>query len=233
MGLDVYLSEIEGLNEDEKFVHHYDEETDTDNTGESISFPSALDPTHLFKVGYWRSSYNNGGINHILDATLGEDHNLWTLVDGFFSEEHSTFEPDWRVLRDRAVTLLMEWEDALAEHGAFAVTGIPKGFEDYSVKNEGEALSAFREQKAKYAKDVAEQPDGWHCPSYSSREGEFYLDGLNVRAIIPAKDGWFSAYIVYDAPDNYDWYTTALKIVVETCDYVLASGKRYALHWSY
>ena len=51
MGLDVYL--VRGPHVD-------------GCSGDHVSIDSTRHPEHFFKIGYWRSSYNDGGINAVL-----------------------------------------------------------------------------------------------------------------------------------------------------------------------
>jgi hypothetical protein len=41
--------------------------------GENIQQNSKKYPTHYFKVGYFRSSYNEWGLNRVLTKTIGKD----------------------------------------------------------------------------------------------------------------------------------------------------------------
>src|SRR5882672_9079589 len=40
---------------------------------EQIEIDSTVHPKHMFKIGYLRSSYNDGGINRILQDRIGRD----------------------------------------------------------------------------------------------------------------------------------------------------------------
>jgi hypothetical protein len=77
-----------------------------DSMREAIELPSATYPDHLFKIGYLRSSYNDGGINRLLDIAVGRDL-YW--VFGREREGAYHFVPDWQAARERAATLRADW----------------------------------------------------------------------------------------------------------------------------
>src|SRR6185312_16254691 len=56
-----------------------------------IEFDSAIDNEHYFKVGYFRSSYNGGGINRIL-GNLG----VPDLNEIFEPNDEYCFQPNWK-----------------------------------------------------------------------------------------------------------------------------------------
>src|SRR5260370_33018765 len=43
------------------------------HTRERIELDSKVHPAHLFKIGYLRSSYNGGGIKHVVRNLIGWD----------------------------------------------------------------------------------------------------------------------------------------------------------------
>lgn len=57
-------------------------------------------PKHYFKVGYLRSSYNDGGINSILRAAIGKD--LYTIFKDEAAKDEYKFVPDWQASLERA-----------------------------------------------------------------------------------------------------------------------------------
>lgn len=87
MGLDVYLDKC---GEDEAFK-------------EQIPADSKLYPEHLFKIGYFRSSYNGSGINLIL--LLRGFMCLYQLFD--YSGDH-VFQPNWRKAKENTVKTIAD-----------------------------------------------------------------------------------------------------------------------------
>lgn len=209
--------------------HHSIEEFDSEN--------SSTDPSHLFKLGYFRSSYNEGGIERVM-RQLG----LPGLHDIFQPPEDAhDFAPDWNVALDRCATAIHGYEAHLAsDTGKYRVTLLRPMF-DYGVKTEQEALAMFAEQ-------LRNKREAGHN-SYSNRDGEFYLDGMKAVAFItktyerPANAieafiGGPSVFVVYEqeppADGKADWYLTALRIVKETIEFVLAQPDKqhFYLVWS-
>ncbi len=82
---------------------------------EKVERDSALYPKHYFKVGYFRSSYNDGGINRVL-SRFGCDR-----LDAIFPAEGEVYRRvvDWKASRDRAVATLAALRAALAEQGPY------------------------------------------------------------------------------------------------------------------
>lgn len=184
---------------------------------------SAIDPEHLFKIGYFRSSYNGSGIENVMS-----NYGLPTLHDIFEPNDEYEFSPDW----DSA---LARCSDAIAKYEAHLVSPIGKysamfvdGFEP--VSSEQQALEIF-------AKHIAQaRPPGFS--SYSNNEGTFYLDGIKAVGFMQGRSiiGTPGMYVVYEkaSDDKPDWYLTALKIVRETIEYVIAQPDRqhFYLVWS-
>lgn len=71
---------------------------------EDIRFDSSTDPKHLFKVGYFRSSYNGSGIDSILTKLFGEDKDIAGIFD--YKEGEYYVQPDWEQSRIKAKELL-------------------------------------------------------------------------------------------------------------------------------
>ncbi len=192
-----------------------------------IELDSTLYPDHLFKIGYFRSSYNSGGIHHIL-----EDH-LNTSLEDLMGRTND----DWQAARERISGVLVKMRelDAATKYRAIEID-VFSPFHEATISNPAEAIAAA-------AKVIGEHPprdpDSGFGNDFSSRDGLFLLDskpqfiafiaGKNclhqptVFGIVEAKPG-----------DVFGWYIKALEIMVETCDWVLATGKthEYVLHWS-
>jgi hypothetical protein len=190
---------------------------------EQIEKDSKTDPSNMFKIGYFRSSYNDGGINSVL-----RNNDLMDLY-GIFGVERS--EHDYYIRPD--------WKKALKN-----VRKVMKAFEPISkdgiscshygslteIKDEKEALKAFRAEIEKGKSSFG---------SYSNAVGTFFMDKpIEVLAIMSGRNciGSPGAYIIYKtkSEDGLKWYMTALKIVEETIEYVLAQEdpENYYFHWS-
>ena len=196
MGLDVYLKV------DDKF----------------IEFPSKKYPDHLFRVGYFRSSYNESGINYVL-----ESRGLPTLWD-VFDAKPGEFVPDWEKSLERANHLLTDLKRSFEEL-PYTVLSIGHSPWDSEVKDLGKVLTVFKQQKERK-------------PSFDrffSRVGFFSLnEPIQVHAIIPSDR---TVYIVTPiTQEQIDYYVQALEIVVETIEYVLSketpAPSLHKLHWS-
>jgi hypothetical protein len=192
-----------------------------------VEEPSAKHSDHIFKVGYFRSSYNNGGFDSYARRmgipTLGE-------IMGF--QDDYEFTPDWAASKARA-------EDALRRIGAvddgydaFCVS--PNPFLPAAIDSEKEALAAFRSVLNK------NRPGSDPLRSFSTRSGTFFLDGRPVYALLPGvsesigrKQPCVYAVTKREASDD-NWYAQALEIVIETCDYAINSGspQEFYLRWS-
>ena len=197
---------------------------------ETVERPSALHPDHMFKVGYFRSSYNEGGINRVVKASTGKD--LYWVFEP--PKDEYAFRPDWSRARERALRLLDEYQSALrADAGSLRVFfEAPNSFRsDAELRANCEtterALEIFRQTKAKP-----------NLGSFSNGQGTFFLEKpLQVVALIegigPISER--GLYVVHQTDgEDSTWYFQALEIVVETCDYVLAQPNvdQFYLGWS-
>ena len=200
-------------------------------------------PDHLFKIGYFRSSYNDGGIDHVLGNALGKQALYWIFAPE--ETDLGPFVPDWMAARERARALRSEWESYLDAHGSYRVLEVssnpfvdPK---DLIAKDEGSALALFLHMKEKNA---GREGSGW----FSNRDGHYFLsEPARVRALLVGTRESYMAkihnqemlepavYAIYDADRaDMEWYTQALQIVEETCRWVLDTGEpeKYVLSWS-
>lgn len=200
--------------------------TDVTNK-ENIEFDSTLYPNHMFKVGYFRSSYNDGGIERIL-----KNFGLPTLYD-IFEVDSSVYQikPDW----ESALTNVTKVIEEFKAKGNYRV----KPIYAHTLTNEyptesKEALELFIKEKEKY-EELKRDNDGYN---YSNSIGEFnFEESEKVIAFIPGE----CRYIFNDKPCVYkivegdnSWYINALEIVRETIEYVLSqeNKEQYYLHWS-
>ena len=185
-----------------------------------IEIDSKSFPQHMFKIGYFRSSYNDGGINSVL-GRLG----IPSLADIFSYNETYPFIPDWQDSKSRCEKAIKGLEKIISsEKGKYTVSTI----DNYgsSAKSPADALEVFLGQRnAKHS-----------FSSYACKEGTFFHKGTTVFAVIP---GERCIYLIESSKDTsgescYTWYLIALNIVLETIQYVLnqPDKENYYLSWS-
>jgi hypothetical protein len=198
---------------------------------ERIELDSVLYPEHLFKIGYLRSSYNSGGINYIVGDRLGKD--LGWVFEA--EDEEYIVRPDWHTSLVRARELLAEWRSYLRDNGSYGVVresvNMFDGGKD-APKSSEEALECFNKEREKRRLDPT-------FDAYSSAGGVFYMgdEPLKVRAIMVSPTGTFNmptTYVIYENDEGMEWYTQALEITVEMCEWVMQQKDRdrLVLHWS-
>jgi hypothetical protein len=183
-----------------------------------IECDSAIDKDHYFKVGYFRSSYNGGGINNILRNLSVPD-----LNDIFDAGDEYCFQPKWKLALNKCNESIRLLENA-GNYRCFSVShnilGQPK------CESEKDALNVFAAELSKN-----------HDCNYGNINGEFNLsEPLKVFGLIPGTKSWLKkqqcTYVITEGQNS--WYITALKIVKETIEYVLSQPdiEKYFLHWS-
>jgi len=180
-------------------------------------------PDHYFKIGYFRSSYNESGIQRIL-----KNMDLPTLNDVFnVNDNEYHVKPDWEKALENVESLILRFK----EKGNYRVRAVyPDKFGGEVPGSEAEALKIFQEEIDKH--------EGKCDYNYSSAKGEFsYHSPQKVLAMIPGQN----RYIFNDRPCTFvvtesdnSWYLQSLEIVRETCKFVLAKEdkEKYYLHWS-
>jgi hypothetical protein len=191
----------------------------------SIEEHSKLYPEHGFKVGYFRSSYNNSGINGIL-----KDLEIPDLYDIFEPGDEYEFSPDW----ETALNVVQSSINLLKKDKGYRIETISSNMfaPDDVMENPRHALKVFN----KILKENSKSKDSFKW--FSNRDGHFYLDskGLQVHSLLPGKDfmGRPCTYAVYKLKDGNKYYLQALEIVKETIEYVLAqeNPQAYYLRWS-
>ena len=181
-------------------------------------------PEHYFKIGYFRSSYNDSGIERIL-KNLG----LPTLSDVFnHVDEGYEFQPNWENSLKNINSLIEDF----STKGPYRVHDVsPNLFRDTTVNSEKEAMDIFMQELSKKLGNDSE------INSYTNSEGEFYLnEPLKVVAMIPGTSNLLGrrpcTYIVTESDNT--WYMQALEIVRDTIQFVLdqEDKEKYYLHWS-
>jgi hypothetical protein len=194
-----------------------------ETTREQIEEPHPLYPDHYFKIGYFRSSYNAGGIERIL-RNLG----LPTMNDIFKHEgEDYHFQPNW----EESLVRCEEVIQMLIEKGPYRVHHVSNNmFNQPKIHSEKQALDIFIEELNKRKPGV----EGYN---YSNINGEFlFHEPMKVLSMIPGTYEIFNkqpcVYVITESDNT--WYIQALEIVRDTIKYVLSRDNReqYYLHWS-
>lgn len=220
---DKQKEDVRALNEKEAIALGLDKSgTDKENK-QKIEIDSAIDPKHYFKIGYFRSSYNDGGINTIL-RNLG----VPDLYDIFEPEDRYCFQPDW----DSALEKCNESIEALEKKGNYRCFDVSQNLfksTDELCKSEQEALQIFEKELSRETCSFG---------AYSNNKGEFFVkEPLKVLALISGTNNILRkdtpcTYVICEGENQ--WYVNALKIVKETIEYVLSQKdkQKYYLHWS-
>lgn len=194
-----------------------------ENGVEQIEESHPLYPDHYFKIGYFRSSYNQGGIERIL-RNLG----LPTMSDIFnYETENYHFQPNW----EESLVRCEETIQMFLEKGAYRVHHVSGNmFSPPKIHSEKEALDIFIEELSK-------QQFEEEGHNYGNIHGEFsFHEPMKVLPMIPGTYKIFNeqpcVYVVTGSDNT--WYIQALEIVRDTIKYVLSkkNKEQYYLHWS-
>lgn len=211
---------------------------------EEINEPSATYPDDICSVGYFRSSYNDAGMNHRLRNAVGRD------LDWIFNvTDRSDYRviPDWDQALDRVNTVIAEVEQFMAKTGNVTVHKASfNPFVDPSelASSPQRALEIYQAEKAKA--DARTDGDKY---DYSNRDGLFAMvNPMTVKAVIAGFEVGFTGqpmpvqYLIVDNPpsDNdsepsgLGWPLQSLRVVKETIEWVLAQPDKdkMVLHWS-
>jgi len=196
-----------------------------DETGkEKIEIDSEKYPDHYFKIGYFRSSYNGGGINHILE-NLGLPR--LDKVFGMTGDEYC-FQPDWAKAKKKLQKLLADFKVKPAYRVHRVAHNIFRP--ELGPKSEKQALDVFMAEVEKNKESSFDE-------GYSNINGDFHIKTpLKVLGLIPGKEEFLGerhcVYVITESENQ--WYEQAIEIMIDTCDYVLAQENinQYYLHWS-
>lgn len=192
---------------------------------EKIELDSVLHPDHMFKIGYFRSSYNSGGINSVL-----RDLGIPDLYEIFeHDNDQYEFNPNWK----EALKTVQESIKLLKKDKGYRVESVSANLfsPDDVPTSAAAALEIFNNELNGKSKNKS-------FLSYSNKNGEFYLDknGLKVHGLIPGKDMFQRpcTFIIYKPKDANKYYLEALEVVKETIEYVLAQDnpQDFYLCWS-
>lgn len=225
MGLDVYLYKMkDGVtleqiqNEDEKLSY---EEVEALIHEERIELPSSKYPDHLFKIGYFRSSYNRGGIDNVL-SELGLK-GLESILNSPSSQDYYQ-QPNLESVRKNCLQVLSGYRTLKFDYEIVQCWD--------NVFNNNISNKSLSEARKLY-QEFLEQKDSGDS-EWMTRNGFFAKEAIqNVRAVINGGSNGF--YIVKDSdPTKADFYEQALEIVLETIDWVLSQpdSDRYVFGWS-
>lgn len=199
--------------------------SDEANT-EKIEIKHFLYPDHLFKIGYFRSSYNSSGINNILrDIGLPSLYGIFDVGDNEYY-----IQPDWEASLKRVESVIEQF----SKYDNFSVNSFnPNMFMDDSElpKSGAEAYRIFMQE---YERDQSTKMDF----NYSNAKGNFFInEPMEVLAIIPGMTSFnkHGVYVVSKMDDTAKKsYLQALEIVRDTCKWVLEQPdiEKYYLLWS-
>jgi len=259
---DAYNAAWEALSDEDKEALAAKEaalakELDVDEHGECPKkkclpeIASKIHPDHYFKIGYMRSSYNDGGINRVLELRIGET--LYSIFGMDNPREYYQPNVDWGATLVRA----REARDALAkyleEQGAYGVLCIsPNVFAGpdalKGISNRETALKRFLEERERWIQQKAENPDRNEY-DYEGGGGFFSPKGMKIHAAISGIEDTFhsalempvvpATYLIFSMDDEdgeapFKWYLDALEVVMEFCEWALAhpNKDKLVLHWS-
>ena len=190
---------------------------------ERVEVDSLKHPEHYFKIGYFRSSYNDAGINSILKSL-----NIPDLYDIFPHGDDYEFSPDW----NHALEVVQESIARLKKDKGYRVEKVSSNIfsPDQVMKTPQQALEVFNGM----LKEKRNKAFNW----FNNVNGHFYLDnkGLQVHALMPGMDMFDRpcTFAIYKLKDGNKYYLQALEIVQETIEYVLSQKdpQAYYLSWS-
>lgn len=213
------ISKKEKEKSDELNLGKYGQDEDT---VETIEIDHDKYPEHLFKVGYFRSSYNGSGLNRLLS-----NQGLPTLHDIFETEGSDYYvRPDWEKALAHSNELLEELK-VIDLYRVRAFNNNPFKSE-FNVESEEDALDVFKKELERESS----------FSSYSNSDGSFYKENpLQVLAVIEGV-GWPNntptQYVIHRYEDDKEWIVKAIEIVRDTCEFVLGheNTDNFILHWS-
>jgi hypothetical protein len=148
-----------------------------------IEIDSALYPEHMFKIGYFCSSYNGGGINNILSDRIGQD--LYSVI-GLDHNEYVQ-QPDWNKVIENCDLAIAKFREVVAKNPFSYIEVSPNMFTNPSElpKNGEEALELAR------TTIVDRKPCEIMDDGFSNRDGSWYPKGLKVYGIVPGVNTLF------------------------------------------
>lgn len=202
---------------------------------EDIEMKHEKYPDHYFKIGYFRSSYNNEGIEHVLENL--QVGGLYEIFERKRDDEYE-FQPKWEEALRRVEKSISDLNDIIKNENNYycfkvsynEFSGNPN---DNQIDSEQKAMKSFLEVKEKHVNIQSE--------NFSNSVGEFFFkEPLQVIALIQGVNKRFfvneklpCTYVVCKH-ENLNWYLQALEIVRDTIAYVLSQPdvEKYYLCWS-
>lgn len=188
-----------------------------------------LHPDHLFTMGYFRSSYNSGGINHILsDLGTGGLHYIFQPK----GDEYE-FLPNWGEVTARAKDVLATVERFVKEDKAIGLEFVawPGHAKDKAPKDAAAARELFLAELKRESPGIE---------SYSNGLGGFFIkESAKVRAWMPGTDDWLGVqrpgvWMVLE--QDMTWYIQALEILIEAASHyaleTIPGKKEFYVTWS-
>ena len=188
--------------------HKYNRKEWQSTLSEKIELPSTKYPEHMFKIGYFRSSYNESGINKWLN-----DHELLSLYEMFDAScnNNTGYEViDWRLAKANVTRTIDDYKKIQTGIELLDISRnsfIPR----YEMTHQ--AIEQY------FAKVVSEQRDDGFFDSYSNGPHEVFTKGLTIYGVTHTAS---RSYLVVKKEECEDWRLQALEIILETIDYVLA-----------
>lgn len=178
-----------------------------------VEHNSTMYPDHLWKIGYFRSSYNSSGINFLL-----ENLNLPRLNDilGIYSEcEYHKI--DWKTV----------WKNAHKVKEDLQIKALPNGYKLVHVINI-KSNNPYEEARA-CIEDLQDLKTG----VYMTKGGTVFGFNYKLLAVI----GEFLLVEDLDHKDEnaFDFYIECLDILIETCEFVMSQPDpfNYRLQYLY
>jgi len=187
---------------------------------------SAQFPEHMFKVGYLRSSYNSGGINSVLKRTGCMD--LYDIFEPKGDDYYTDI--NWAESKERCEQAIAKYREHLS--GDFA------GYDVIRVTDFGHGGATDDAHALELLKNELRTRGADSFRSYGNREGDWYLDGVNVVGIVPNRGFGGGMFILTKDKDvkvpEDDWYMQALMVTNEMIDFVLSKEdpENYFVSWS-
>lgn len=187
---------------------------DADADRHEVELPSVKHPSHVFQIGYFRSSYYPGGFNPVVNRIVNED--LFSIFE--IGEEPKFTQHNWERVKQRVYEVKQKLFQHKNDCGAFHTCEVVRN--PPSVNSAAEAIALFRQE----------------CNSPSSSHFRFKETLRTVavlRGLEQTKDGTQPvAYLICEL--DFSWYFDALDIIEETCDFVLSQPdpQNYYLWWT-
>lgn len=252
MGLDITLYTVEQQELNEAYYAKYDEDFDEDAlTPEEKAEREVLEekywksngedhkskefPDNINTRRYLRSSYNDSGFNRVVPNATGNEAFTY---EGIFAPlwDSEGYGVGWvddldkvAEVRKNAVAAVeaLEQLKGKAVRRSMDVTVVNPFNAQIPTTSEDEALALANEQLDK------PNPFGG---GWSSSEGLFLPDGINVVAVIPGQSiiGALSVHVIYEEP-VHESYLESAKVLVEFVDelanLIKKDGRAY-ISWS-